>query len=135
MERKLAKGDCIKMTEGQAREKYGSTFVVASLGALVKKINDDGSVVPRPLFDGSHHVPVNGSIKVRDQEAMPSAHDLRAVLRHFGETCPDMPVFGLALDIADAHTLVRIRPEDVRYLGCRARPGGTSTSRSAAPSG
>ena len=69
----LARGLCDKLTEEEAMVKFGTKFVVASLGALVKRTNDDGSRVIRLLFDGTRDVPLNSAIRVRDQEIPPGA--------------------------------------------------------------
>jgi len=118
----LARGLCEKLTEEEAKRRFGSRFVVASLGALVKRTTDDGERVIRLLFDGTREVPLNGAIRVRDQEIPPGAPDLKRVLRAQAEW-PSTP-FGLVADVKDAHRVVVIHPADRHLLGCRARPAG-----------
>jgi len=118
----LARGLCEKLTEGEAKLKYGTRFVVASLGALVKRTTDEGQKVIRLLFDGTRDVPLNSAIRVRDQEIPPGAPDLKRVLRAQGGW-PSTP-FGLVADVKDAHRAVVIHPADRHLLGCRAQPSG-----------
>jgi len=118
----LARGLCERLTEEEAKHRFGTRFVVASLGALVKRTNEDGERVIRLLFDGTREVPLNGAIRVRDQEIPPGAPDLKRVLRAQAEW-PSTP-FGLVADIKDAHRVVVIHPADRHLLGCRARPAG-----------
>jgi len=118
----LARGLCEKLTAEEAQLRYGTRFVVASLGALVKRTTDEGERVIRLLFDGTREVPLNGAIRVRDQEIPPGAPDLKRILRAQAEW-PSTP-FGLVADVKDAHRVVVIHPADRHLLGCRARPGG-----------
>jgi len=118
----LSRGLCDKLTEEEAKARYGTRFVVASLGALVKRTTDDGERVIRLLFDGARDVPLNAAIRVRDQEIPPGAPDLKRVLRAQGEW-PSTP-FGLVADVKDAHRAVVVHPADRHLLGCRAHPAG-----------
>jgi len=118
----LARGLCDKLSEAEALAKFGSRFVVASLGALVKRTTDAGERVIRLLFDGTRDVPLNAAIRVRDQEIPPGAPDLKRVLRAQGDW-PSTP-FGLVADVKDAHRAVVVHKADRHLLGCRARPSG-----------
>ena len=72
-------GKALKMSESEARARFGPELVVASLGALVKGgAGDDVKI--RLLYDGTHGVQVNERIRVRDRDRMPSAPDLKRVL-------------------------------------------------------
>ena len=94
---------------------------MASLGAQVKE--EQGDVVKlRLLFDGTHGVPVNERIRVRDRHRMPYAPDIKTVLRC---VVPEDGVpEGIKLDVKNAHRLVPIAPCDWHLLCCRARKGG-----------
>jgi len=118
----LARGLCEKLTEDEAKARFGTRYVVASLGALVKRTTDEGQRVIRLLFDGTREVPLNAAIQVRDQEIPPGAPDLKRILRAQAEW-PSTP-FGLVADVKDAHRVVVIHPADRHLLGCRARPAG-----------
>jgi len=117
-----ARGLCDRLTEDQAKTRFGTRFVVASLGALVKRTTEDGEKIIRLLFDGTREVPLNSAIRVRDQEIPPGAPDLKRVLRAQGEW--SSTPFGLVADVKDAHRAVAIHPADRHLLGCRAFPGG-----------
>jgi len=110
------------MDESAARRRFGDAFIVASLGALVKRVEADGSKVVRVLFDGTRGIPLNTHIRVRDQEIPPGPLDLKRVLRAQGEA--GAPAFGLVADVSEAHRAIAIVPEDWHRLGCRARSGG-----------
>jgi len=118
----VARGLAEVMEEAEARRRFGNDFVVASLGALVKRTELDGSKVVRILFDGTHEVPLNDRIQVRDQEIPPNASDLKRLLSEQAED--DSRPFGLVADVKDAHRAVAIAPVDWHLLGCRARRGG-----------
>jgi len=118
----LARGLCEKLTESEAKARFGTRYVVASLGALVKRTTDDGQRVIRLLFDGTRDVPLNTAMQVRDQEIPPGAPDLKRILRAQAEW-PSTP-FGLVADVKDAHRVVVVHPADRHLLGCRARPAG-----------
>jgi len=118
----LSRGLCERLTEDEAKARFGTRFVVASLGALVKRTTDEGERVIRLLFDGTRDVPLNAAIRVRDQEIPPGAPDLKRVLRAQADW-PSTP-FGLVAAVKDAHRVVVIHPADRHLLGCRARPDG-----------
>jgi len=116
------RGLCDRLSEPEALRRFGSRFVVASLGALVKRTTEDGERIIRLLFDGTKDVPLNAAIRLRDQEIPPGAPDLKRVLRAQAEW-PSVP-FGLVADVKDAHRVVVIHPADRHLLGCRSRPDG-----------
>jgi len=117
-----ARGLTLKLSEEEARAKYGSELVVASLGAIQKRIEEDGTKIIRLLFDGTHGVPVNPRIKVLDQERFPGAPDLKRQGREQAAT--GLPTFGLTIDVKDAHRCVAVAPEDWKYQAAQALPGG-----------
>ena len=52
LELSVAKGQAMKLTEEEARKKYGDSLVVASLGAQVKNgAKETGDLTVRLLFD------------------------------------------------------------------------------------
>ena len=57
-----AKGQVVSDKEEAPRKLFGDKLVVASLGALGKGTNEDGSIDVRVLRDGTHDVLVNGRI-------------------------------------------------------------------------
>jgi len=122
LEDQCRRGLCEKMLESEARDRFGDAFIVASLGALVKRVEADGTKVVRVLFDGTRDIPLNSHIRVRDQEIPPGPLDLKRVLRAQGEA--GAPAFGLVADVSEAHRAIAIVPEDWHRLGCRARQGG-----------
>ena len=115
----LTKGQAFKLTEEEARERYGDRLVLAALGAQVKSGSKDSSdLTIRLLFDGTHGVPVNKGIRVRDQDKSPAAQDIKRVLRELAES--HGPKFGFKVDVKDAHRLIPISPRDWHLLACRS---------------
>ena len=54
LEQSVTKGQAFRFTEEEARERYGSKLVVASLEGTVKSgAKDTGDLKIRPLFDGT----------------------------------------------------------------------------------
>ena len=107
-----------RTTYKAAQDRFGSRLRVASLGAIEQR---EGEF--RIIHDGTHGVRVNAAIRVRDQEACPSAHDLVAALDHeFAQE--DGGVFMLALDISKAHRRVPVRPADWGLQACSGLPLG-----------
>jgi len=115
------RGLALKLPEHAAKARYGEELVVASLGALQKRVEDDGTIVIRILYDGTHGVPVNGRIKVRDQERFPAAPDLKRQLRE--QAASGLPAFGLTVDVKDAHRCVAVAPEDWHLQAAQVAPG------------
>ena len=73
------RGQILKLTEARARSQY-SNLVVASLRAI-RKDTPCGVISARVLFDGSNKIPVNQRTRLRDQERVPVASDLKRVMR------------------------------------------------------
>ena len=122
LEQSDTKGQAFRLTEEEARERYESKLVVASLGAMVKSgAKDTGDLKIRLLFDGTHGVPENRNIRVRDQDRAPAAPDLKRVLRQLANQAG--PKFGFKVDVTDAHRLIPVKPCDWRMLACRSEKG------------
>ena len=62
----------------------------------------------RLFFDGTHGVPVNKGIRVRDQDKSPAAQDIKRFLRELAER--PCPKFGFKVDVKDAHRLIPVSP-------------------------
>ena len=77
LEDQAARGQVIKMTEHEARQRYPD-LLVASLGAQ-RKDKPGGAVSARVLFDGTHGFTVNTRTRIRDQERGPIAADLKRI--------------------------------------------------------
>ena len=116
----VASNMALEMSEAEARERFGNKLVVASLGAIVKDGEGENLRI-RLLYDGSHGVPVNDNIRVRDRDQMPAAPDIKRVLRQVHAE-GGVPV-GVKLDIKGAHRLIPIAPCDWHLLGCRSHEG------------
>ena len=110
------------MSEAQARREYGDRLTIASLGALEKGVGSDGVMEIRIIHDGTHKVPVNDKIRVRDGGIFPTAPDLKLALREQAAT--GRPHFGLTADIEEAHRMIAVDPVDWPLQACQARPGG-----------
>ena len=125
LDQSVLKGQAFRLTNEEAREKYGSKLVIASLGAMVKSgAKDTGDLKIRLLFDGTHGVPVNKNIRVRDQDRAPAAPDLKRVLRELASQAGAK--FGFKVDVTDAHRLIPIKPCDWHLLACRSGKGKKS---------
>ena len=86
LELSVTKSQAFKLTEREAKEKYGDKLVVAALGAQVKSGSKEaGDLTIRLLFDGTHSVPVNKGIRVRDQDKSPAAQDIKRFLRELAD--------------------------------------------------
>ena len=68
LEQSVSKGQAVKLTEAEARRKYGRKLVCRISGSTMEKRSQivGRDLVVRLLFDGTHGVPVNSSIRVRD---------------------------------------------------------------------
>ncbi len=106
------------LTENQVKQKWPGACI-ASLGAL-EKVEADGTVKVRLLFDGTTEVGINERIRVRDQDRGPGAPDIKRVQRAQAEE--KFPTWGITIDIKDAHRTIQVREQDWRYQLCRASP-------------
>ena len=110
-------GQAFRLTEEEPRARYGNKLVVAALGAQVKSGSQDADDLNiRMLFDGTHGVPVNQNIRVRDQDRSPAAPDVKRVLRQLAKQ-PGRK-FGFKVDVRDAHRLIPVSPQDWHLLAC-----------------
>ena len=118
----VQKGQGLKLSETEARRKFGRKLVVASLGAQWKSgAKESGDLVGRLLFDGTHGVPVNSSVRVRDQDRGPAAQDVKRVLRELASR--PRRKFGFKVNVKDAHRLIPVNPEDWHLVACRSERG------------
>ena len=69
-------GAMVRMDLQDAQSRYGDRLLLAPLGAIEK--SDDSF---RIIHDGTHGTGVNSHIKVRDQQEVPSAGDLKQAMR------------------------------------------------------
>ena len=102
-------GAMIRMDLQEAQSRYGDRLRLASLGAIQK--SDDSF---RIIHDGTHGTGVNSHIKVRDQQEVPSAGDLKQAMREL-----DGATFVFAADVKRAHRLVKVCEQDWGYQACR----------------
>ena len=121
MEDQASRGQVLKLTEAEARSRFPN-LVVASLGAQ-RKDKPNGVVSARVLFDGTHGIPVNRRIRLRDQERAPVAADLKRVMRE--KSLHDELTFALTADVSEAHRQIPIAPCDWHLLGCQVVKGRT----------
>ena len=84
LEDQTKRGQVIKITEPEARQRYPN-LVVASLGAQ-RKDKPGGAVSACVHFDGTHGITVNTKTRIRDQERGPIAADLKR--REEPRRCP-----------------------------------------------
>ena len=92
----------IVLPEAVAKERYGDLLTIASLGAIVKMVDEDGEVIEvRVIHDGTNGVDINRFIKVLDGALFPLAADVKTALRV--QTARGRPHWGMAVDINGAH--------------------------------
>eukprot|EP00913_Durusdinium_trenchii_P018268 g17163.t1 len=108
----VQKGTILRLSERDAREKFGGRLAVAALGAVPKEI---GTTRVRLIHDGTYSVDVNRRIRVRDRMRFPLIDDAAAILRQVEEEKRERKEairFSVLYDIASAHKLVPVREED-----------------------
>ena len=103
-------GMMVPVSLGEAREIYGDRLRVAALGA----VGPPGS--ERIIHDATHHVGVNGAIRVRDQDETPLHSDAVAALDHSTQTGHDC-CFGFAFDVSRAQRGVADRTGGLGLAG------------------
>ena len=122
LEISVVRGQALKFTEEEARKNCGESLVVASFGAQVKNgEKETRDLTVRLLFDGTHGVPVNAGIRVRDQDRSPAAPDIKRVLRQLANH--NGPKFGSKVDVKDAQRLIPIKPCGWHLQACRCEIG------------
>ena len=121
MEDQAERGQVLKFTEREARERYPN-LVVASLGAI-RKDKPGGVVTAWVLFDGTHGISVRTRTRIRDQERAPIAADLKRAMREKSEQ--EEKTFALTADVSEAHRQIPIAPEDWHLLACQVEQGST----------
>ena len=114
---KVRTGKAFTLSLEDARVRFQGKLTIASLGALVKSTDSDGSIVLRLLFDGTNQVDVNPSIRVRDQQQTPTTGDLKVMLR--SQADEKKPYFGLTFDVDGAHENIPVVEEDWPYQAVR----------------
>ena len=95
----------VKMSVGEAKERWGNKLTIAALGAIEK--SDDSF---RIIFDASNKVRVNHRIVVQDQVRMPVWQDVAKYLEVFAVQARVWVC--LTFDVSQAHRQVPIREED-----------------------
>ena len=108
----VEKGTILKLSEEEAKKRFGGRLAVAALGAVPKEL---GTSRVRLIHDGSYSVDVNRRIRVRDRMRFPLIDDAAAVLRQVDEEKRDrreVVRFSVLYDIARAHKLVPVREDD-----------------------
>ncbi len=114
------RGMALKVPAARAEEDFPG-IRVSSLGAVIKLAEAGAEPSVRLVLDGSHGVATNTAIRVRDQDRCPTAADVKRQQRCQAATRRGL---GVAVDVAEAHRLPRVHPEDWRFQGCRARHDG-----------
>ena len=109
-------GFMIKMTEKEAKARWGDHVLVAALGAIPKTAEPEPEY--RVIFDGTHWVLLNKRIRVRDLVRMPTVRDIRAVFSWIASKEAG-PRFALTWDVQHAHRLVPVEEEDCGLQACR----------------
>ena len=118
-------GSIVKMSEEEARHRFGGRLAVAALGAVPKEL---GTTRVRLIHDGTYSVDVNRRIRVRDRMRFPLIDDAAAVLRQVEEERSegrDTIRFSVLYDIARARKLIPVREEDWGLQAFRL-PGETT---------
>ena len=108
----VQKGTILKMTESEAKKRFGGRLAVAALGAVPKEL---GTSKVRLIHDGTYSVDVNRRIRVRDRMRFPLIDDAAAVLRQVEQEKRDrggVVRLSVLYDISRAHKLVPVREED-----------------------
>ena len=112
VDEEVAKGTIIRMSEEDAKNKYGSRLAVAALGAVPKELNSEKV---RLIHDGSYSVDVNKRIRVLDRMRFPLVDDAAALLLEAKvetEKLGGAPRATLVYDVKGAHKLVPIKESD-----------------------
>ena len=94
----------------RAKELFGDRLTIAALNALEKSVDEEGCVTVSRIHDGTTGIDLNRFIKVVDACSFPLAPDIKAVVRI--QSARGVPLFGLVVDVPDAHRLVAVREED-----------------------
>ena len=122
----VEKGTILRMPEEEARRKFRGRLAIAALGAVPKEI---GSNKVRLIHDGSYSVDVNRRIRVKDRLRFPLIDDVSAAMSHLEADTQDSGSgirFCLVYDIARAHKLIPVHPEDWGLQAFRLPDGQTT---------
>ena len=112
VDEEVASGTIMRLSEEEAKEKFGERLAVAALGAVPKELNSDRV---RLIHDGSYSVDVNRRIKVRDRMRFPLIDDASAVLLEAEEVAGKGmggPRATLVYDVKGAHKLIPVKEKD-----------------------
>ena len=112
MDEDVKAGTIIRMSEEEAKAKYGNRLAVAALGAVPKEL---GSERVRLIHDGSFSVDGNHRIRVRDRLRFPLIDDASAILEETRVMAMDSGSddrCSMLYDIKKAHKLIPVREED-----------------------
>eukprot|EP00913_Durusdinium_trenchii_P028161 g26404.t1 len=108
----VQKGTILRMSEEEAKKRFGGRLAVAAPGAVPKEL---GTTKVRLIHDGTYSVDVNRRIRVRDRVRFPLIDDAAAVLRQVEEEKREQQQvvrLSVLYDIARAHKLIPVREED-----------------------
>ena len=111
-----SEGLMVRMTLDEAIARFGDALLITATGAIEKK-GKAGEV--RVIFDASHGVLVNLTIRVRDQVRCPASGDAKSVLRELrreggSHVC-------IVYDVSKAHRRVPVLEEDWGRQACQVR--------------
>ena len=104
-----------ELPDDKAKEIFGDTLHIASLGVVVEKDKI------RVVHDGAHGVKVNNRIRVRDHVRMPTAGEIRSLLTE--RRRERRRTFALLGDASKAHRRIKVKAKDWGYQACRLKPG------------
>ena len=96
-------GMLVRMSLGEALDRYGNDLLIAATGAIAKK-GPGGDV--RIIFDASNGCHLNQGIKIRDQVRFPTAPDVKATVAAMAEE--GGAHFGLLIDVSKAHRRIPV---------------------------
>ena len=115
VEEEVQKGLVERMSLEEARARFPGRLAIAALGAVPKDVQSDKPDLVRVVFDGSYSTDINSRIKVLDQVRSPIIDDIGALQRQIRQDVCEKGQcarFALLYDIAMAHRLVPVCPED-----------------------
>ena len=122
----IEEGLMIKLSLGDAIERYGADLVIAATGAIARKgAGPDGEV--RVIYDGTNGVFLNYGIKIRDQVQCPTAGDIKAVLSELHAEGGSF--FQLLFDVSKAHRRVPVEESEWGRPACQVKGSAATTAQ------